>query len=109
MGRAAGAPAAQLRLGRHRRPERSRPQVTPAIDTRLEAYGSRYLEAYRRALQAQPGWEQTLAEMGAGAALLQPDRPLVGALSAAGWLREGVYDGPTARDSFVLLRSPTTR
>jgi hypothetical protein len=75
--------------------------VVPTMDTRAEIYGAAYVDAYAHALNAYPGWRDTVGRSGARYALLASDGPLADALEhQSGWTPVGVDSG------FVLLGAP---
>ncbi len=67
------------------------------IDGRADPYGDALITAYRNAISAQPGWEQTLDSSGVHTALLAANSPLAMVMETnAGW--KNVY-----RDDIAVL------
>lgn len=75
------------------------PDLEHTGDTRAELYGGQSARNYLAALRAEPGWDAWFARFSPGAALLEEDVPLVGALRAQGWHE-------VARDRGYILMAP---
>ncbi|MGN6674742.1 MAG: hypothetical protein ACTHMA_15685 [Thermomicrobiales bacterium] len=79
------------------------PQERVFIDGRADPYGDALLARYRDAVQAHPGWRQTLDDYQIHLALLDVNSPLAAALAAdPAW--QQVYGDDTAR--LFQRRSP---
>jgi hypothetical protein len=68
------------------------------VDERTEVYSLRYLDAYFASLQVKRGWEETLRQSRATAAVLPADSPLAFALTQQWRWRTVGHD-----QGFVLL------
>jgi hypothetical protein len=77
------------------------PDLDPVIDGRADVYDMDYFERTVGAYAAARGWDATVRDSGATAALLPPDSPLAEALrTRLGWTSVGEDEG------YALLVSP---
>jgi hypothetical protein len=58
------------------------PDLHPVVDERTEVYSLPYLDAYFGAIQAMPGWQDTVRRSEASAAVLPVHSPLASALTS---------------------------
>ncbi len=72
------------------------------IDGRTEMYGEQFFDRFVQAVDARPGWQETLAGSGADAVLLKPADPLAGALAADPSWRLAFADDVSA----IYVRTP---
>jgi len=62
------------------------PRLRVYVDGRPDMYGDRFMDAFIRTWQAQPGWQQTLRERGVVSVLVEPTSGLAHALAGTpGW------------------------
>ena len=73
------------------------PQTKVFFDGRSDMYGEAFSKKYRTLVNAEHGWEQTLAGYGVDTVLLRVDTPLIGALKESQRWRP-VYD-----DGFAIV------
>ena len=80
----------------------TQPQLDPVIDGRTDVFALPYVEAYVSAFDGRRGWQATVADTGAKAALLRADGPLADALQQQWHWREIGRD-----NGYVLLTAET--
>ncbi len=61
------------------------PEYPVFVDGRTDLYGDEVIGEWIQVVQAAPGWENVLAKWDVGVILLEPFRPVVAKLEAAGW------------------------
>lgn len=62
------------------------PEYPVFVDGRTDLYGDEIIGEWMRIVQADEGWQERLAHWQVNLILIEPDRPLVQALSEAGWV-----------------------